>query len=189
MNDQGVPKNRRSSLIFAETQRFDQPWLRWTLRGVILLFAAQSLAVLVLVEPDPPRVSAGAYGGLVAASFVALVFTLLVSWLLRASRLETVVRKGEIVVRFVPFHASDRLYPVDSIVSAEIVTYEPLREYGGWGIRRGFGERGWAYNVRGDQGLRLVLEDGRRVLIGTQRPQELDEAIRQLDLPQRRGVS
>jgi hypothetical protein len=50
-----------------------------------------------------------------------------------------------------------------------------LREYGGWGVR-GFGSNR-AYNMRGDQGVQLDLVDGSRVLIGTQRPGELETAI------------
>jgi hypothetical protein len=34
-----------------------------------------------------------------------------------------------------------------------------------------------AYNVRGDRGVQLVLRDGRRVLIGSQRADELAKAI------------
>jgi hypothetical protein len=45
-----------------------------------------------------------------------------------------------------------------------------------WGSLRGFGSNR-AYNVKGDQGVQLVLTNGDRVLIGTQRPQELESAI------------
>ena len=184
MNDRARKAGKRSSLIFAETQRFDQRWLRWTLRAVLLLFLAQTLVLLVLLEPDPPQVSVAAYRGLVAVSFVALALVLGIELLFRTARLETVVRKEGIALRFVPFHASDRSYPVEKIMAAEVVTYAPIQEYGGWGIRRGFGGRGRAYNVRGDKGLRLTLEDGRRILIGTQRPDELSTAIRELGIPQ-----
>ena len=183
MNDRAVQAGRRSTLIFAETQRFDQPWLRWMLRGLLFLFVAQTFVVLAFLEPDPPQISVGAYRGLLAASIVALALVLAIELLFRTARLETVVRKESIVVRFVPFHAKDRSYPVHRIRTARVVAYAPIREYGGWGIRRGFGGRGRAYNVRGDRGLRLVLDDGQRVLIGTQRPVELAEAIRKLELP------
>lgn len=61
------------------------------------------------------------------------------------------------------------------IVSFEAVTYSPLAEYGGWGIK--WGRSGLALNARGDRGVRLMLTDGRRVLVGSQRAEELAAAL------------
>jgi hypothetical protein len=58
---------------------------------------------------------------------------------------------------------------------AEVRTYSPLREYGGWGIRGPRKRR--AYNVSGDEGVQLVLVDGCVVLIGSQRANELADPI------------
>ncbi|MHC4187375.1 MAG: hypothetical protein ACYSRQ_04200 [Planctomycetota bacterium] len=62
-----------------------------------------------------------------------------------------------------------------------IRTYRPIKEYGGWGIRYGFGESGKAYNVKGNQGLQLVFENGKRLLIGTQKPKRLLEAVNSIN--------
>jgi hypothetical protein len=50
--------------------------------------------------------------------------------------------------------------------------------YYGWGIR--FTPRGWLYNVSGTAAIELVLEDGKRVLIGTDEPTALEHALRQV---------
>ena len=55
------------------------------------------------------------------------------------------------------------------------MTYSPLVEYGGWGIR-GWGKN-VALNARGNRGVRLMLMDGRRVLVGSQRAEELAAAL------------
>ncbi len=61
---------------------------------------------------------------------------------------------------------------------AEAVTYRPLAEFGGWGIR--FGREGArAYSMWGDRGVR-VQTDRRSLLIGTQRPEELAHALKRL---------
>ena len=58
----------------------------------------------------------------------------------------------------------------------EVVSYRPIADYGGWGIRSGRdGER--VLNARGNRGVRLELADGTRLLIGSQRPEELAETI------------
>ena len=51
----------------------------------------------------------------------------------------------------------------------------PISEYLGWGIRAG--SNGKAYNVKGNIGLQLVLKNDKRVLFGTQQPNELQKAI------------
>ena len=56
-------------------------------------------------------------------------------------------------------------------------TYRPIREYGGWGVRKGLFGRGKAFNVSGNRGVQLVFTDGRRFLIGSRRADELARAI------------
>lgn len=64
----------------------------------------------------------------------------------------------------------------DSIRHSEVRTYSPLKEYGGWGIR--YGSNGKAYNVSGNQGVQLEFRDGKRLLVGSQLPLELLNALR-----------
>jgi hypothetical protein len=65
-----------------------------------------------------------------------------------------------------------RAIPLSSIKAVEIVTYNAWREHGFWGLRvTRDGER--VLTARGDRAVRVHLTDGGRVLIGTQRPEEL----------------
>jgi hypothetical protein len=59
----------------------------------------------------------------------------------------------------------------------EARTYRPILEYGGWGIRYSPFGQGCAYNVSGNRGVQLELADGQRILIGSQRAEELARAI------------
>ena len=67
--------------------------------------------------------------------------------------------------------------PFSDIERIQARTYSPMKEYGGWGIRRGWSSKKMAYNVSGNQGVELFLKDGRRVMIGSQKAQELAMAI------------
>jgi hypothetical protein len=58
----------------------------------------------------------------------------------------------------------------------EPCSYKPIKEYGGWGIK-GWSPNRLIYNVSGDQGVELTLHDGRQLMLGSQRPQELAGAI------------
>lgn len=66
--------------------------------------------------------------------------------------------------------------PLKNVMRAYARTYDPLAEYGGWGIR-GVG-RNRAFNIQGNLGVQLVLRSGQKLLIGSDRPEELAYAIR-----------
>ena len=69
-----------------------------------------------------------------------------------------------------------RIVSIDSIRSIDVVTYRPIAEYGFWGIRSGRdGEK--ALTARGNRGVRLELTDGSRLLIGSQRAEQLARAL------------
>jgi hypothetical protein len=108
------------------------------------------------------------------------VILLAVIILLYYSKLVTEVRYDGVYIRYTPFHRSFRCLPFSEIESYEARTYSPIAEYGGWGIRWGWkgGNRNIAYNVSGNKGVQLVLKDGRRILIGSQKPEELVAAIK-----------
>jgi hypothetical protein len=88
----------------------------------------------------------------------------------------TTVSRDVVTVRFgLLFPLYVRTVRCDEIEGLEAVTYSPIGEYGGWGIR-GIGAN-VALNARGDRGVRLSLTGNRRLLIGSQRPEELAQAI------------
>ena len=69
----------------------------------------------------------------------------------------------------------ERRIPLREIKSARTVTYDPARDYGGYGIRTT--RRGTAYIAGGNRGVRLELAQGATVLIGSEHPEELASAI------------
>lgn len=122
---------------------------------------------LLAIRPDPsagPRVLGAALFGMAAI------------WLIsRFVQLTTLVGDADVRVKGLFF--IDRRIAFGDIAVVEPRRYRPLAEYGGWGYR--IGPSGKAYNMRGDEGVQLILKDGGRVLIGSQRAQELAGVIRQ----------
>lgn len=96
--------------------------------------------------------------------------------LLWTARLDTEVRESGLYYRFFPFQRTQRRVSGQEIERAEARTYSPIREFGGWGIR--LGTSGKAYTVSGSEGVQVHLLDGSSFLIGSQRGQELAEALR-----------
>jgi len=74
-------------------------------------------------------------------------------------------------------------FPWDIISKAYLRKYNPILEYGGWGVRTQWGIR-WnsiAYNAWGNKGLQLELSNGKQILIGTRKPLEMYEVLRKLN--------
>ncbi len=93
-------------------------------------------------------------------------------------RLIVEVGSEGIAINYVPLKKTR--IDLSNIDTVEARSYKPLLEYGGWGIRGGSNRR--AYNVSGSQGVELTLHDGRLIMIGSQKAQELALAI-QSQLP------
>jgi hypothetical protein len=154
-----------NDVLFQETQTFRQLWLWALLLGVVSV-AAVFLVAQMLSQPDKAALLAGpalVFFGVWAA---VLVF-------LYVLKLTVTVDSQHLHVRFWPLMRKD--IALADITQYEVRAYRPILEYGGWGLR--YSWRGTAYNVSGNRGVQLVLAGGRRILIGSQMPEELAEAI------------
>jgi hypothetical protein len=79
--------------------------------------------------------------------------------------------------RMKPFHFKEQTIAWEDIDQIHVRKYSPILEYGGWGMR--YDRNGKAFNVRGNYGIQIVKKNGKKVLIGTQRP---EDAARQLSV-------
>lgn len=153
-------------MIFIEKQRFSQWWL-WLLLLLVVSNLVREFLNGTVEEKQ-------------ALFFSALTLTL-TSVLFGIMKLETSIDTNGISVRFFPFHLKKKHFNWDQLESCSIRTYKPVIEYGGWGIRKTFSGKGTAYNVKGKVGLQLVFKNGDRLLIGTQKAEELNEVLKTLD--------
>ena len=142
---------------FTETQAFSS--LAYAILALTSVFSLGSFAAA-------PRIPHWLW--LFSGGSLGVIFNLLC--------LRTTVTDRELTISFgALFPLYRRRIRLDTITSARAETYNPLGEYGGWGIK--MGSTGVALNARGNRGVRLTLQDGRRVLVGSQRPEELAEAL------------
>lgn len=105
-----------------------------------------------------------------------IVFGILFPYILLNLKLITEIKSNGIYVKMVPFHLKWQVFPFENIKSAELIKYNPLKDYGGWGIRYGKGRK--AYNARGNMGIMLYFKDGKKLLIGTQKGEEFLNTIK-----------
>ncbi len=99
--------------------------------------------------------------------FVILGTFLLFAWFLYM-KLETRIDAQGIYVRFHGIPFCKRTIAWQDIKTVSVITYSPLSDYGGWGVRYGMAGNGWCYNVSGSHGIKLFSQNGKPFLIGTQ---------------------
>ncbi|GAB3584666.1 hypothetical protein [Hymenobacter daeguensis] len=155
-------------MLFQERQVFIRRW--WPL----LLAPVMVVSTMVWLVPAKPF--RADWAALVAGVAVALGIALLLTL-----RLETRLDDTGVRYRLFPLQWRWQLRPWAEIAEAYVRSYDPLGEYGGWGLKGRRANR--ALNISGDQGLQLVLRNGTRLLLGTQRPADITRALAQLAVP------
>ncbi len=160
---------RSKTTFYREVQLLRQWWL-WVI--MLLITGASWWAFLAQIVGGEP------WGDRPAPDWIVwLIFGLcgvFAPLLLYFARLVVTVEDDVVRIRWIPF--ARKTVPLTDIESFKPCTYRPIREYGGWGVRWG-GKRGTAWNARGNRGVQLVLLNGKRILIGSQRAEELAMAI------------
>lgn len=160
-----------NEILYSEKQWFKQWWLWLILLGVngLFLFGVYTQVIGGQQFGDKPMSNTG----LIIATGLTFALTILfVNF-----RLDTIIKKDGIYVRFFPFHLRFKHYAWDKLTKSFVRQYSPIAEYGGWGLRLGFFAQGKAYNVWGDKGLQLEFTDGKKLLIGTNKPDELKRTL------------
>ena len=156
--------------LFHEEQSLRQPRL-------LILTAIPPVAMLLLAiwqvglgHPwgKQPMSNAGIVGW--------TIFLWLIYFRLITVKLVTDVLPGELSVAMRGLWRSYRI-SLAAVQSARVVTYDPMADWGGYGVRST--ARGKAFIATGNKGVELALKKGGVVLVGSQRPDELVRALEQ----------
>ena len=149
---------------------FEKQSLSPTVQYIVGFSAMISFGAIILgfrnyMGLTPPDRAILAISSFAIASIFTLVFSL---------RMHTTVSDGSLKVRFWPF--SRLTVPIADVKQSEIIQYDPLSDFGGWGVRPGLG--GIIYSVRGRSAVKIVRNGGSLIYIGTGKPEELLQSIR-----------
>lgn len=154
--------------VFIEQQRFTQWW-------IYLIVLAPLTGVVVLIVSDLEKIQQDSEA--IIGMSVALVVTILSMLLFLSMKLNTKIDQQGIHYNFFPFQRKSRLVNWKELNNCHVRGYKAVREYGGWGYHKGFGRSGKAINVKGDMGIQLELKNNKKLLIGTQKPNEAQQTI------------
>jgi hypothetical protein len=161
------------AVVYREEQNFD--WSVYALMAGLDMVLLGLLGGLFHQGGDVPAPVSSSWSELLLIIFAACLFVqaVLIVGLLRMT---TEVTATDFRVWFGWIPTYRRAFEIAGIRRLEVVSYRPIADYGGWGIRQGRdGER--VFNARGNRGVRIDLADGTRLLIGSQSPEALAVAL------------
>lgn len=156
--------------VFNEKQKFNQ----WWLKAVMALVLVCGLIPLWFLRDEETQsesewIIAIIIFGAVISTTIALLFFVL--------QLRTRIDERGVHYAYYPIHRKMKTIPWNQIEFCSVRKYNPIGEFGGWGYRITFGSQGKALNVRGDMGIQLEYDKGKRLLIGTQDPEAARKTI------------
>ena len=158
-----------ASIYFKELQKNNLSW-KW-----LFFISLYVLMFWALVEQFSEEIDISAVSSIIFSLCLIVFFNIVIVIM----KLHTEIDEAKIKYRYKPFHIKPRIIYWSDISEFYIRDYKPIREYGGYGLQRKM-KYGKALTVSGKKGLQLILKDGKKILIGTQKPKELEMIIGKL---------
>lgn len=172
----------KEKVLYREVQKYRQPWL-WLIfipavAGTIIFFGLGLNRQLIHGEPfgDQPMSDTG----LIIVAIFSTLLMLGLTLLFYSTKMITEIRSDGIYMRYPPLINREKQFRREEIARFEVRQYQPIKEYGGWGVRTGGRKAGRAYNVSGNLGLQLELAGGKKVLLGTRRKDAIRSAMEKM---------
>jgi len=159
----------KGKILFEEEQSFVGTWM-WYLTILIGGLSIFGTLASWMFSNNPE----GPIGTFIASLVISGVVILL-----GTSKLHLIIDTQSIYYRYPPFVNKEKILRKDDIQEIYVRKYKPIWEYGGWGYRFRF-RSGRAMTVSGNQGLQILTTKDKRLLIGTNKPDELQTAIARL---------
>jgi len=163
-----------SKILFKESQRFSQKWIIILITLPVLFTLWGIIQQVILGKPFGDNPSPDWVLWLTFLGPLVLVF-----FFFRLT-LHTRIDRDGIYYRFAPVHRKVRYIKWSDVRVVYVRKYRPIAEYGGWGFRTG--RSGKALNTFGRMGLQIEFHDGKRLLLGTQKPELLKRTLDKLDI-------
>lgn len=157
--------------VLNESQRFTQWWLH-LISLMLLAFLGYTAYKWFVLKEFFGNVSPEDQTGQV----IVIATILFSAALIYIFRLKTTIDEIGIHYQFIPINLSRKTIRWSELKKCYVRTYKPIKEYGGWGYRAPFGKNK-AVNIKGDKGIQLEFNDGKKLLIGTQQEAVAQDVI------------
>ncbi len=161
--------------IFKEEQRFTQTWLK-VLLAISIVVPVITVVTKYLEENSQMTTNEFVLTLLGISISIAFIFFF---------KLKTRIDEVGIHYQFSPFHFKMKIIQWKEIKKVQVRNYDPILEYGGWGLKGGFfwnKEKGKCANISGDIGIQIEFKNAQKLLIGTQKKEEAMQVLKNYNL-------
>jgi len=134
-----------------ETQKMNQKWL-WVLMILIQILLFYKLII------DYKEKS--------VFQIIPIIIVTITCVFIYSIKLKYIINSENIIISFFPFLSNSKKIEIKEIKKISIIKYNPLKDYGGWGLR--YTNNKTAYTTRGNKGIYIEMNNGKNLLIGTQ---------------------
>ena len=111
---------------------------------------------------------------------LAVVFAGCMILLFRYTNLMIEIRTDGFHYKYFPFHKKVHRIAPEDVISWEIKIFRPIADYGGWGIRFGFGNMGKGYIAGGNKGVQFLFANNKKVLFSLNEPEKAKIALEKI---------
>ncbi len=148
---------------YSEQQKFNQKWIKFLLWSIVIICTI--ISVIVISEHRTNYI-------IVVLPFI---FSILLLFLFSEMKLEIIINEDRLYYKFRPF--INRIISKNKMKYIQVIHYDPVSEYGGWGIR--YGKNGWAYTIEGDYAIKIITSLNKTILIGTSNPEKVSKFLKE----------
>ena len=167
-------------VIFFESQKFDRKWI-WAIFSILIGFVCIPFGLVWYLVLSMTKHSFIII--MVSIGFIPAVILLPIAlYLARIFRMNTEVNRDSITVKCSPspFNRMGVKYPFRDVETMYHRSCRPIKEFGRYGVRWGFGNNGRAFLVSGAEGIQLLLKGGGKVFIGSKKANQFIESVSEM---------
>jgi len=161
-------------VIFKEQQRFSN-WILWMLLISMAVGVWFWLIATVVLSTGSASGSEDSIAPVWFVVLIWLVIGIILPGFVFMLRFDLQIENGEIIFQYFPFQLKPKRLSIKEIQNYKIVRYDPLGDYGGWGVRKKANTIG--YITSSDRSVTVLVDDEMQLAFGTDQPKELYLAI------------
>lgn len=159
---------------YYESQRMKNSWV-W-----LIISVAQGLLLWGLIQQVIMEIPWGKKPTSDTMLIVSNCFVLFTALMMVLLKMEVRINSDGVRFRYPPFQWKWKKIDWADVSEVHVIHYS-LLDYGGWGSLWGGANRGWGYCVSGNRGIRFLLKDGEKIMLGTKRPEKVEKYLEILE--------
>ncbi|UZT99071.1 hypothetical protein ODZ84_05745 [Chryseobacterium fluminis] len=152
---------------YYEKQNFNQIWIK--IISFISLLTGIATSILFIKESNY----------LIACLTFLPCFSIFIFFFI--ANLKVYISNNVIKYKFFPFNIKYKEIIINENISLDVIEYNPLSDFGGWGIRKNGNAK--CYSTSGNFALRIKYKEGNNILLGTLKPDELKTYLDSIHIP------